>query len=98
MFHSNIKMSDTSYVTCTHPDHDHVYCEIKVKWKYVMEATVMYYQDGSGHPGSEELTIEECEVVSYCDRHVRNEEDKVCPDWIDWEYVEEQIMKEVEDY
>ncbi len=97
MFHNNVNTKGTSYVTCNHPEHNEVYCEIKVKWRYEEEATVMHYGDGSGHPGSADLYIDECEVISYCDRHVRNPEDKVCPDWIDWEYVEDEIMKEIKD-
>lgn len=90
-------LKDYSYVQCIHPEHDHIYCEIKVHWKYVHEEPVMYYRDGSGYPGADELTIKECEVVSYCDRHVRKEEDKVCPEWIDWEYVKVEIMNEILD-
>ena len=93
----NHRAKGPSYITCFHPEFDHIYCEIKVDWEYESEETVMYYEDGSGHPGGEELNYGKCEVVSYCDRHVTNEEDKICPDWIDWDYVEEEIRKEIND-
>mgnify|MGYP000485195381 CR=1 FL=1 len=90
-------MRGTSYVTCYHPELDEVFCEIKVKWKYISEPMVMYYPDGSGHPGAEEFVIEDCEVYTYCNVRVTNEEDRICPNWIDWDRVNEEIFEEIID-
>ena len=46
---------------------DQYTCEVKAEAEYFYEPMVMYYKDGTGHPGSEELEIEELEIKNVKD-------------------------------
>lgn len=76
-------------------DGDQYICEVTAEAEYFYEPMVMYYKDGTGHPGSEELEIEELEIknvkdidgniVSLTDKMEEAVNDKLCDmDLVDW--------------
>lgn len=77
-------------ITCYHPIHSEIYCELHVKWEYSKEPVVMHYHDGSGYPGSENLNIVKAKMLTYCDEAALPGED--LPTWIDWEKVVDDIL------
>jgi hypothetical protein len=48
-------------------DGDQYSCEVSAEAEYCYEPMVMYYKDGSGYPGSEELEIEKLEIKNVKD-------------------------------
>jgi hypothetical protein len=75
----------TTVVECYHPTKDDIYCDIMVKWRYFHEAGTFY------EPEDEEYTFDSVKVVSFCGQPAQDME---IPDWVDWDFIQEQVEED----